>query len=287
MTARADVVKGSALVSRTLHSRGLLHGLTSGVVRKVAGKLANDGRYVYVNACGHQVEADLSDYMERIGFFGAHSSKLVRFITEHLSPGDWAIDAGANVGLISSPMAAAVGSLGCVWAIEPLPRNVERLQSLRKDNQLTQLEIFPVALSSEASTARLRLSSLPGGSGSASLVAPWAEPEYVEVRTCTLDELVTASDPRRPLRLLKIDVEGFELELLAGARETLATQRPLVVCEFHDALLKSAGTSADGLVDAFAKHGYVPTAPLGRPPGSIDGRVVDMLLAPRAAANSM
>ncbi len=97
--------------------------LAAGGIRLVTGKVTDDGVYRYRNQYGHSVEADfLSDYMERIGFFGAHASRIIRYATGQLRPGDWAIDVGANVGLIASPvMAAAVGPTGCVWPSSPCP----------------------------------------------------------------------------------------------------------------------------------------------------------------------
>ncbi len=251
----------------------------SGGVRLLAGKLIREGRYRYRNQYGHLVEADMADYMERIGFFGAHGSPIIRFLTSQLQPGDWAIDAGANVGLVTSPLAAAVGPSGCVWAIEPLPRNLARLQRLKEANGLSQLVILPLAVGSVVSTERLHLSSLPGGSGSGSFVAPWGEDAFVEVATVPLDHLVATQDPGRPLRVVKIDVEGFEAELLKGAAKTFADHRPLVICEFHDPLLRAAGSSSEDLLERFAGYGYTPRAPFARPSGSLEGLVVDMLLA--------
>ncbi len=218
--------------------------------------------------------------MERLGFFGAHEAVLNRYIGAQLRRGDWVIDVGANVGLISSVMAAAVGPEGAVWAFEPLPRNVERLRALKEANNLTQLTIFPLGLSSTASTAKLLLSPPEGGSGSGSFVSPWAKEGYIEVEVNRLDDLVEADGEDLPLRLVKIDVEGFEPEVLAGAKNTLTTKRPLILCEFHDPLLLAAGSSSEALLDQFSRYGFHPGPPFGRPPGPLDGRVVDMLLIP-------
>jgi FkbM family methyltransferase len=277
---RASLTRSAGRVSRGIHGRCYVPPKVSGAVRLATRRLAASGTYTYRDYHGNLVEADLADYMERAGFFGAHSSKLVRFITSHLGPGDWAIDAGANVGLLASAMSAAVGPKGCVWAVEPVPRNIERLQSLKEANGLKQLEIKPFALSSERCTAPLRLPALPGGSGFGSFVATWERAGDIEVEVRPLDELVGASAPDSPLRLVKMDVEGFEGRLLAGARETLTGRRPLVICEIHDPLLRSAGTSADELVAQFGACGYAPSAPFDRPSGSLDGVVCDMLFVP-------
>ncbi len=278
---RAGLTGSAGRISRRIHRQVPVPPAASGAVRLAARRLAASGVYAYRNAHGHVVVADLSDYMERAGFFGAHSSKLLRFVASHLRPGDWAIDAGANVGLMASAMAAAVGPEGCVWAVEPVPRNIGRLRTLKEANGLRQLEIVPLALSSERSTASLRLPALPGGSGFGSFVATWERAEDIEVDVCPLDELVEASAPQSPLTLVKMDVEGYEGQLLAGAKATLTGRRPLVVCEVHDPLLRSAGTSAAELLDQFEAYGYEPRAPFGVPGGPLDGVVCDILFAPR------
>jgi FkbM family methyltransferase len=178
-------------------------------------------------------------------------------------------------------MAAAVGPHGSVWAIEPLSRNLQRLHALKETNGLDQLVVLPVALSSTTSIGRLRLSYSAGGSGTGSFVAPWAKDEFVDVPTIALDTLVQEKDPGRPLRFIKMDVEGFEGELLTGAKETLTTKRPVVLCEFHDLLLRAAGTSASELLDLFSEYGYAPSAPFAGSPKSLDGRICDLVLVPK------
>lgn len=243
----------------------------SGAVRFVARRFAASGQYLYSDYYGHTVEADLTDYMERVGFFGAHSSNLLRSITGRLSPGDWVIDVGANVGLFAAAMCAAVGREGHVWAFEPVPRNVARLEALKKVNDLRQLTIFPVALGSKSSVAQLRIPALAGGSGFGSFVATWERSGVLDVVTTPLDLIVKSQGPDRPLRLIKIDVEGFETEVLAGALATMANHRPLVLCEFHDPLLRSAGSSAGALYEQFRACGFVCRKPSKLPKGSLDG----------------
>jgi len=273
------LLSAAARASRALHARGVFGSAASGGVRRATARAR--GQVTYRNRWGHVVEADLSDYMERSGFFGAHSAAFIRRLPELLRPGDWAIDAGANVGLLSSPMAAAVGPGGAVWSIEPLPRNVERLQQLRDANELPQLTILPVALAATASTAELRLSAAPGGSGWGSFVSPWAAAASVAVTTARLDDLVAAHAPEAPLRLLKVDLEGYEREMLRGATATLTRHRPVIACEFHDPLLRAAGSSSADLLAAFKELGYAPDGPSRRVAASLEGRVVDLLLVPR------
>ena len=276
----AGLTQGIGRISRRIEHDIQVPAIASAGVRRLSGLFLHRGVFLYRDSYGHVNEADLSDYMERSGFFGAHSPKLLRYIASVLRPGDWAIDIGANVGLVSSPMAAAVGHGGRVSAVEPLARNIQRLEAFQKVNGLRQLEVIPVALGSTKSTARLRLSSLPGGSGTGSFVAPWAREEYVEVPTTTLDAVVEERRSDKPLRLIKMDVEGYEGEVVAGGERTFKELRPFVLCELHDRLLRAAGLSAEGLLRMFAGMGYGPRSPFLPPRGSLEGTVSDVLLVP-------
>jgi FkbM family methyltransferase len=266
--------------ARALNRRPHLPERATAATRLLGRSLARAGSQRYVDEHGHVVLADLSDYMARNGFLGAHSPRLIRFVRSHLASGDWAIDVGANTGLFTSAMAAAVGAAGAVWAFEPLPGNVERLEALKGDNDLAQLTIVPVALSATAGVARLRLPANQHSSGFGSFVATWEREGELEVPTVPLDAVVDERGPDRPLRLLKIDVEGFEHEVLVGAEATLRRHRPLVLCELHDPLLRAAGGSAERLVARFAAYGYRPAEPFALPRTSLTGFIGDVLLVP-------
>lgn len=267
-----------ATASRRIQGRGRAGWVVSAVTRRLASRLMTAGTYTYRDPWGHLLEADVSDYLERAGFLGAHSPTLLRNLDRVVAAGDWVIDVGANVGLVASRLCRLVGPSGEVWAVEPLPRNVERLEALRDRNGLGQLTVLPVALSAEAGTARLRL-PIRGGGAFGSFVATWETCGEIDVTTARLDDLVAERRPPGRLRLVKIDAEGFEPQVIAGATETLSTLRPLVLCEFNDILLHQAGTSSAELLGRFAALGYAPTTPLDRRPTKLTGRNVDLLLA--------
>lgn len=235
------------------------------------------GELVFTDADGYVRRADLRDHMEALVFVGRH--RLPKAVAAALRPGDWAIDIGANVGAVAGVMCRAVGATGLVWAFEPIPRNVERLRGLAATNGLSQVRIFPSALSSTTGTASIRLAG-EGSSGHASFTASWIDKGELQVPTERLDDLTADVDTSRPLRLVKLDVEGFEQEVLAGAEQTLRRFRPLVYCEFNDIILRDAGSSSQALLEAFAGLGYRPAEAWARVSERLDGRNVDLLMAP-------
>jgi FkbM family methyltransferase len=125
------------------------------------------------------------------------------------------VDIGANVGLYAC-LAASRGKQ--TIAIEPAPRNLSFLYKNLWDNRFTGVEILPVGLGSEPGLRRIY-----GYGGIASFVPGWAQAREAQstlVPLTTLDA-VAADRFRGKKLLIKMDVEGFELDVLAGAQKTL------------------------------------------------------------------
>jgi FkbM family methyltransferase len=224
--------------------------------------------------------ADLRDNMESEWFAGVAVGMSASAL-EVVRPGDWVIDVGANIGIVTGQLCQRVGLSGRVWALEPLPRNVARLHQLQTDNALRQLQVFDVALSASIGTATLRLPQ-EGHSGWGSFTASWNQAGEVVVATTTLDQLVADQGADQSgLRLVKIDVEGAEFDVLDGGSQTWRDHRPYLYVEFNDPLMRDAGRSSIELLSACADLGYAPVTEV--PTGSLDGSVVDLLLAPQNA----
>lgn len=159
-----------------------------------------------------------------------------------LRPGDRAVDVGANIGYMTSLFAMRVGARGTVHSFEPHPRILERLErnvaSIASHPAAAPVTVHRLALGDHVGTARLlepsifdmnqgaaTLSQMHGGK------TPLRGSEAYDVDLVRLDSIL---DDRR-IALLKIDVEGFEPQVLAGAERLLA-QRTIdnVIYEAHD-----------------------------------------------------
>jgi FkbM family methyltransferase len=171
-----------------------------------------------------------------------------------LSPGDLALDVGANIGAISLVMAAAVGPSGQVVAFEPTPRCLDVLRrTLALNGLLDRVEIAPVAVGAESRTARLHLGLT---SSHNSLFALAESDQAIEVQVGPLDQLVT---PGASPALVKIDVEGAELEVLRGMRQVIARSPDIaLIAEFGPSHLVRAGVSSDDWLRAFRAEGFSP-----------------------------
>ncbi|MEQ8394611.1 FkbM family methyltransferase [Thalassobaculum sp.] len=163
--------------------------------------------------------------------YGEWAELELSFLLRLLDPGDVVVDVGAHIGTFSIPFAKKVGPSGAVIALEAqrlvfqnLVANVviNRLNNVRAHNVVCGRESYFVELvenpgdkSPNSGQFRVKQSARN-------------QREWHHTRAEPLDALLTRL-PR--LKLIKIDVEGFEQEVLAGARDTLQSLRPLIHCE--------------------------------------------------------
>jgi len=167
---------------------------------------------------------------------------------DRLGHGDVFIDGGANIGLFTLVAAKQVGPLGRVIAVEPGPvcSSLERNVEL---NLFDNVDIVQVALGSTSSVRTLTVfegdcaglsSFAPGITGGVSMDVP--------VRR--LDDLVPPELVRR-VRLVKLDLEGAEVDALRGATRLLETSRADFLVEVEPAHLSRQGASSDQLLEFF------------------------------------
>ncbi|MGH9156360.1 MAG: FkbM family methyltransferase [Acidimicrobiales bacterium] len=163
---------------------------------------------------------------------GTNELPVQQAVQDHLRPGDVFYDIGSNIGFFALIAARAVGADGRVVAFEPVPANAKRIRANAARNGFGQIRVVEVAVGREAgggAGATLTLSRHPGG---ASLFgeAPPDATGTIEVATASVDELVAAGRTDPPT-LVKVDVEGTELDVLGGMRSTLASHSPLLIVE--------------------------------------------------------
>lgn len=182
-------------------------------------------------------------------------SSSVRFLLDHLRPGDVAIDIGAHKGAMTHWMRWSVGPTGSVYAFEPQPLLAELLQQMASVYLGENVIVENQCLSSTSGRATLHVPE-GGPSPSASLefpTQPMSSHDDYSVSTTTLDEYV-AHRGLDQVRLIKCDVEGHELEVFRGGAKLLSEHRPhlLFECEVRH---RGSGT-VDDVFSYLADLGY-------------------------------
>jgi FkbM family methyltransferase len=163
-----------------------------------------------------------------------------------ISPGSRVIDVGANIGVYALPW-AAINADVTVHCFEPNPAVRSRLARNVALNRLTaRIRLHTEALSDHAGTATLYgnddMSSLNKGVYTG---ARQAVP--TEVPLARLDDIFDIEGP--PLSLMKIDVQGHELEVLRGAHAVISRHRPVLILEHEDDLYLSASEASERKTD--------------------------------------
>jgi FkbM family methyltransferase len=177
-----------------------------------------------------------------------------------VSPGTLVLDIGANIGAHTLHLAQLVGPTGRVLAFEPtdyafhkLSRNLELNPSLA--SRVTAFPCFltaneadqipPAIYSSWPLTKETGLHSKHLGREMGTGLA----------RARSLDSVLTELADRK-VHLIKLDVDGFECEVLRGATKVLHDMRPIFVMELAPYVLEERATSLDELISFFIPNGY-------------------------------
>ncbi len=165
--------------------------------------------------------------------FGTHELGLQRAFELLARPGMTFYDAGANVGFYSMIVARLVGAGGRVVAFEPVPDNARWIEHNAALNGFAHVEPRCEALGSDDGAARFLTSADTQLGKLATVGAPPSNPmAEVSVRLRRMDSLL-AESALSPPNLIKIDVEGAEVEVLSGALQTLRRYRPTLVIDLH------------------------------------------------------
>jgi len=181
-----------------------------------------------------------SEYIgRRLVICGVFDLCVSEVVWRLLAPGQRAVDVGANVGYMTSIMAVRVGKDGLVTAFEPHPglyrELVRNIQSWERE-LVSLAEIVPhnYAASDKSGEAILEIpAKFEGNQGLSSLVSGMQfaeESDYCTVESRRLDEVLRDD---KPIQLLKIDVEGHELEVLRGCSSVIE-DRQIVNIVYED-----------------------------------------------------
>lgn len=181
-------------------------------------------------------------------------------LLEFLKLGDSALDVGANIGVHAIFMAKKVGHRGRVYAIEPEPTTYGILQENVRLNGLKNVLGLPLALGAE--TGEGELSSGMTARNAFNLCGS-GQSLGRRVQIMRGDDLFKSRDWAVPV-VIKIDVEGFEAQVLEGLQDTIRqSECRIVCCEVHPDLLPS-GVALESIRVRLSESGFARFAEVSR-----------------------
>ena len=196
---------------------------------KIALSLRNVGRELGVNK-----------FIMKLAGSKSYEDKFNKFLLGSVHPNDCVWDVGANIGFYTTQFAELVGATGKVFAFEPSPQNYSELQ--KNVSAAGNVNLLPFGLGEKAETLAFKQGDDDLGATS-QVLTPGQEQGgttfQVEIRSG--DQLVQSGVAQTP-NSIKIDVEGFELEVLNGMKQILRNQAlRSIAIEVHFGLLANRG----------------------------------------------
>jgi len=179
------------------------------------------------------------------------------YLASYLKPGMVVVDAGANEGLYSLFASRRVGVAGLVLAVEPSPRELVCLHNNIARNRMSNIRVVPMALSDCTGRTILKLAEdeHAGQNTLGEFVYDIQSAGTHEVEQRPLDTLLAQEKVQR-VDLIKADIEGAEMALLMGARETLRRCKPTLLCELYGPALEHQDASSASMLEILEDFGY-------------------------------
>lgn len=188
------------------------------------------------------VNPRMDPYQRVIFMEGTYEPGLLSFMGRVLRPGDVFLDVGANIGLMSLAASCYVGPTAGVYAFEPESSMFRRLLEnieLNKVQNVTAVQTAVGAMNEIREVFAYPLVNI----GRASLVKSQGAELAGQTSVITLASFVEERK-LEGIRMIKIDVEGFEYEVLAGARACLSgEQAPILSVECDDEMPRDDSTT--------------------------------------------
>ena len=217
-----------------------------------------------------QFALHLDPTMEPDGFLLQHFQRGISYESElawvmfrTLQQGDIALDVGANIGFFTMLMSRLVGDTGRIVACEPGPNNLPSLREHIKINSANNVTIVnrPIWCRDEPVTFYLNADNR----SSNALFDPglWYEneksrkfPQPTTMNALMVDTVMADFDARK-LKLIKIDTEGADQQVLEGAQQLLAMYHPpYVLVELNPEGMKQGGRTTEGFREFMRGFGY-------------------------------
>lgn len=203
---------------------------------------------------GISYELDISDIVDWFIYYGFNDisrTKLYSFIKKD----NIVFDIGANVGDVSLHFAKLVGNRGIVHSFEPDSTNYCRFQRNLNINKFSNIILNKKGLGNKNASYKIYTLNEKNKGMNRIINDSKESNEYREIQVITLDEYCETSNIKN-IDLIKIDVEGFELNVLKGGIHTINNFHPTLFIELDDQNLVEQGDSAKDLVLFLEEKGY-------------------------------
>lgn len=200
------------------------------------------------------LEFDLSDWMEWAAYFELSDPSIEQLISL-LKPGDIALDVGSNIGSMLIAMAKTVGPTGFVYGFEPQTSRYQKCADRLRYSQVQNASVERLAVGAARVQVEI-VSPDPRNAGRARVRGKSDDSAPVDQVTCVPLDFWLEDKKIEKVSLIKIDVEGFEMEVLKGMTTLLERYSPVLFIEVDNGNLGLQGSSANELLQWLRDRRY-------------------------------
>jgi len=206
---------------------------------------------------GNPMILDLNDLgiSRELALYGEHEHNSTKEVKKLVKPGMKILEVGANIGYYAVLETKLAGENGYLYAFEPSPFNFNLLKRNIELNKIKNAEVYQKAAGAENEMAKFYVANKSNLSSFIKRddMDMYRNGKIIDVEIIKLDDFLKNKD----VDFIRMDVEGYEKEILRGIEETMKTQHPKhFFIEIHSELLHKKNSSAGEILEYLNNFGY-------------------------------
>jgi len=226
----------------------------------------NSYRVIKINGVTYKL--DISNVVDHAAFWG-FQDKATSFFLSQLRKGYTIFDVGANIGIIS---VTAAGQSKQVVSIEPDKTNFARLIENLRLNNISNVTTLNIGLGSRKEVKKL-YKVVESNPGMNRIMDEELDVPYNEIQIETLDSVAQSLGISK-IDIIKIDTEGYEMNILKGSNYCIDKFKPAMMLEVDNSLLQAQSSSSLELLGFIKEKGYdIYDITNGKTINNLDGRI--------------
>ena len=217
-----------------------------------------------INGVSFEFDFSLSSQVKKM-YAGSYQPIITETLKKYLKNGDTFIDMGANIGYFSMVAASLVGKTGQVHSFEPVPKYFLKLNNFAENNKQYNIVANQFALGDKEQLGKIYIegeSNIGSNTFIPALLGNKGNNIIAEVPIRRFDRYVEERGLKN-IKLIKIDVEGFEFPVLKGMEGYFLEcskngSCPAIICEIAPAVYETAGHGPKDIFNYMKNFSYYP-----------------------------
>jgi FkbM family methyltransferase len=188
-----------------------------------------------------------------IYYTGDYEPYLKKHFKNLIKKGDFILDIGANIGFHTLYFAELTGVNGKVFSFEPIPINFDALQRNIELNQFPQIKPVNKALGNINMQMNVHINQDAQNPGAFNL---FENGEKNTIIACIKGDDYLAENKISKINFIKVDVEGFELEVFKGLTKTIQNSKPIIIFEYDKNYQAKLNEDPKAIIQFLANFSY-------------------------------